>query len=96
MKKAQGLPLSTIVLVIIVIVVLAAVVIFFIIYFGKGTAGVDIFQCQQLCQAEKTRFVDNSYTWPTDVTTNSEYCKQGCGDVTGPCNYNSTYGFTCA
>ena len=52
-KKAQGLPMTTIVLIILVIIVLVGVAIFFFTSFGEGQKGVSeqiIFsRCQSAC-----------------------------------------------
>jgi flagellar basal body-associated protein FliL len=90
-RKAQGLPITTVALIIIVIIVLAVVAIFFFTYFSKGTSSANIFNCQQLCGAEKAYYVDNK-VWRNAADT--QFCKQGCNktstNLPGTCCYETS------
>jgi len=50
MEKAQGLPITTVVLIVICILVLVVIILFFLGGFGSGQSSVNTFQCQQQCQ----------------------------------------------
>ena len=54
-KKAQGLPMSTIIIIILVLFVLAGVGIFFFTQFGAGGEGASQAQCIQMCQTIKSQ-----------------------------------------
>ena len=64
-KKAQGLPMTTIVLIILVIIVLVGVAIFFFTSFGEGQKGVSdqiIFsRCQSACARIQAGGSKNEY-----------------------------------
>jgi len=84
-KKAQGLPMQTIVIIIILIVVLAAVLIFFFSTFGEGKGGVDqqnIFaRCSSLCAEINSKGSKTSSDVITDAS-NAGYCSKECHKYT--------------
>ena len=64
-KKAQGLPMTTIVLLILVVIVLVGVAIFFFVGFGEGQVGIReqiiLSRCQSECAKIQAGGVKTDY-----------------------------------
>jgi hypothetical protein len=83
-KKAQGLPLNTIIIIVLTLFVLAGVGIYFFGQFGTGTESTNSAQCIQLCESLKAQMSsDETLTW--DDLKNSEtrinFCNGNCPSV---------------
>jgi hypothetical protein len=69
-KRAQEMPMQTIVMIIIVLLVLAGVGIFFFTQFTSGQQGTSSSQCIQLCQSMRSQMSQNdTITWTTLTPT---------------------------
>ena len=103
MKKAQGLPITTVVLIVICIMVLVVIVLFFFGGFGSGQSSVNTFQCQQQCQTINVLINGKqvcSTSTATIATINSiqNYCTGKCDTKTAcalpktnnGCGYDTT------
>ena len=83
MQKAQGLPMTTIVLIIIVLIVLVVVALFFFTSFGRGSGSVNVFQCQQQCSTINT-LITAGQICSTSVSSNDNFkrfCAGGCASA---------------
>jgi len=104
MKKAQGLPITTVVLIVICIMVLVVIVLFFFGGFGSGQSSVNTFQCQQQCQTinvlinGKQMCCSKSDTvCLNNVNTIKNFCSSGCNTkvactlpkIDNGCGYNA-------
>jgi hypothetical protein len=74
-KKAQGMPMETIVMIIVVLLVLAGVGIFFFQQFGTGTTGTNSAQCIQLCQGVNAYYASNTSMADTEVQASDSWKK---------------------
>jgi len=78
--KAQGLPMSTIILFILVLLVLVGVGIFFFTQFAVGAAGTTGANCLQLCQSVNAIYASNTSYYGEDpsrlkaATPSATYC----------------------
>ena len=69
--KAQGLPMSTIILFILVLLVLVGVGIFFFTQFATGEKGVSGANCLQLCQSVNAYYASNTSMTEADVKSST-------------------------
>jgi hypothetical protein len=66
--KAQGLPMSTIILFILVLLVLVGVGIFFFTQFAVGEKGASGANCLQLCQSVNAIYASNATYYGADLS----------------------------
>lgn len=92
-KKAQGLPMQTIILIILVLIVLASVGIMFFGQFQTGTAGADSAQCVQLCQSAKAQQAQPGIDIISSSNVAINYCNSGCKEK---CFLNDTQRICCS
>ena len=91
MEKAQGLPITTVVLIAICIMVLVIIILFFLGGFGSGTNSVNTFQCQQMCQTINTLVAGNQICDPTgvgNINSFKSFCSGNC-DKKVSCSLNT-------
>jgi hypothetical protein len=85
MEKAQGLPITTVVLIVICILVLVVIILFFLGGFGSGQSSVNTFQCQQQCQTIiVTLKANQTCNGIATLNTAISYCNSGC-KTKAPC-----------
>jgi len=111
MEKAQGLPITTVVLIVICILVLVVIILFFLGGFGSGQSSVNTFQCQQQCQTinvlingKQMCCLSTDSTCLAGVTSMKSFCTGGCAtkvacalpNINNGCGYDrSTSTSTC-
>jgi len=79
MEKAQGLPITTVVLIVICILVLVVIILFFLGGFGSGQSSVNTFQCQQQCQTINVMLKSNqTCNGIANLNVAKSYCSGGC------------------
>jgi len=79
--KAQGLPITTVVIIVLAVAVLAVVIIFFLAGTGSGQASVNTFQCQQMCGTVNTLVASKQLCDKSDidkVSTAKSFCSSNC------------------
>jgi len=79
MEKAQGLPITTVVLIVICILVLVVIILFFLGGFGSGQSSVNTFQCQQQCQTINVQVKAGQVCGTTSFDNAAKnYCNANC------------------
>ena len=101
--RAQGLPITTVVIIVLSVAVLAIVTIFFLSGTASGQASVSTFQCQQQCQTANT-LIQGKQICSTDsnvlktIGTLKSFCSSGCAtktacalpNINNGCGYDRT------
>jgi hypothetical protein len=90
--KAQGLPISTVVLIVLGVTVLIAVIIFFLSGMGSGQSGISTFQCQQMCETINTLIQGKQIC--CGITDAS--CLKGVTSINSFCSGKCNTKITCA